>query len=119
MQNSRPAGAPEAFEAIVEPYLALEGVTGALLASADGLIIAVTGTTARDAEALAANCATVLAAAGNIANEAGARQPRLVTVELDGRGLILAPLGRELFLIITGNSGILSLAGSRDRLQGL
>lgn len=113
MPRARPDG-PGSFEAIIEPWLDLPGVTAAVLASTDGLLIAAAGRHGRETEALAADCASVLAAAGGLFSEAGQARPRLIAIETAGRGVILAPLGRELFLIITGQAAILRLAGDRD-----
>lgn len=116
MLNVQPGG-PGAFEAIVEPWLELDGVKTAALASTDGLLIAAAGVYDREIEALAANCATVLAAARGLADNSQA-PPRMITIDTAGQGIILAPLGRELFLIIAGQRAVLLLAGNSG-LSGL
>lgn len=113
-----PSGGQGSFEAIIEPWLELGGVTGAALASTDGLLIAAAGNHGGEAEALAADCAAVLAAAGGVFSETGQERPRLVAIEKAGRGIIIAPLGRELFLIIAGEAALLRLTGGQ-RLYGL
>lgn len=105
-------GEPRAIEKIIDSYLDIDGVTVAALVSADGLIVASAGSDEYDLEAFAAIAATVLSSARGLANEDGAGVPRLITLDLNRRGLILAPLAGDLFLLIAGDRRILSLAGS-------
>lgn len=98
------------MEAIVTPYLDIEGVTAAALVSNDGLLVAAAGDRV-DLEAAAAIAATTLASADGLAGELAGVRPRLVSLDLDGLGLVLAPLTGELFLLLLGTSAILGLSG--------
>lgn len=95
---------------LIEPYLELNGVDAAAMVSQEGLLVASTGNSSpKDFEALAAHAASILSLAGELALEMGQRAPNTVSVDLGDRGMILAPLNREMFLILTGNRKILDL----------
>jgi predicted regulator of Ras-like GTPase activity (Roadblock/LC7/MglB family) len=102
--------ASDALESIIAPYLDIDEVSVAALVSNDGLLIAVAGTAGLDLEAAAALAASTLASAAGLAGELAAGGPRLVALDLDGLGLVLAPLSGEMFLLLGGTPGILALA---------
>lgn len=98
------------LEGIVSPYLDIEGVTAAALVSTDGLLVTIAGGKELDMEGLAAHAASTLSATSGLAAELGGRLPRLITLDFDRQGLILAPLTSEVFLLLVGTITILALA---------
>ncbi len=93
---------------IVSPYLDIGPVLAAALVSTDGLLVAAAGGGV-DLEALAAHSASALAATSALAAELGG-PPRLLSLETGNRGLILAPLTKDVFLALAGKRSIMSLA---------
>lgn len=100
-----------AIEEIVKPYLAIEGVSAVALVSADGLLVVSAGDNSLDLEALAANAATALSSTMGMAAGGPNNIPRFIAVDLSDRGLILAPLSKELLLVLAGDPSILAYAG--------
>ncbi len=98
------------FEDITEPYLELEGVEGVALISTDGLLVSEAGTSGCDFEVVGAHAAASLTLIKELAEAMGSPAPKVVSLNLGSRGLILAPLTGELFLIIAGDAGILRYA---------
>jgi predicted regulator of Ras-like GTPase activity (Roadblock/LC7/MglB family) len=96
---------------IIDPYLELEGVESAALASREGFLVAASGNGDRNFESLAAHAASMLAIAKELAAETGQQAPKVISLNLGSRGIILAPLNKELFLILTGDRAILDLTG--------
>ncbi|MBE0428568.1 MAG: roadblock/LC7 domain-containing protein [Thermoleophilia bacterium] len=90
------------LEAIIRPYTEIEGIDAAGLSSLDGLLVAWSGDNGPDPEVIAAHAASMLASFKTMAEELGTTLPRLLNLELTGHDLILAPLNRDLVLILVG-----------------
>ncbi|HDZ59536.1 MAG TPA: roadblock/LC7 domain-containing protein [Actinobacteria bacterium] len=98
------------FTGILEPYLDMEGVRAVALVSREGLLVASTGSEEYDFQSLGAYAAATLSQASDLAGELGSPPPLSVSLNLSRQGLVLAPLNRELFLVLAGARGILALA---------
>jgi predicted regulator of Ras-like GTPase activity (Roadblock/LC7/MglB family) len=95
---------------LIKPYLELSGVDAAAMASLEGFLVASVGdSNAEEFEALAAHAASILSLAGELALEMGQRAPKLVTIDLGSRGMVLAPLNSEMFLMLAGDHKVLGL----------
>ena len=98
------------MEAIVEPYLEIEGVVAAALVSTDGLRVAAAGGAGLDIEALAAYAASIMSSAVGLAQELETDLPSSLALDFPGRHLILAPVNEDLFLLLA-SEGDRILAG--------
>ena len=102
-----PAGGK--LEIVLSPYMEIDGITASALVSRDGLLVESAGDVA-DLETAAAVAAATLASAAGLARELGSGEPRLVALDLDGKGIVMAPLTAELFLLLLGGPAVLDLA---------
>ncbi len=96
------------LEQVLSPYLEISGVNTASLVSSDGLLVASAGGAGLNLEALAARAALLAAATAELSSELGGR-PRILALDNDGVGIILAPLTSDLLLVIVGTTKILGL----------
>ena len=87
------------------PYLDIDGVAAAALVATDGLLVVSTGATGLDLEALAAYGASALESARGLATELDLGLPRNITIDLSGRGLLLAPVAEGIFLMLISEPG--------------
>ncbi|RJQ45675.1 MAG: hypothetical protein C4534_04025 [Gaiellales bacterium] len=102
------------LEATIAPYLEIDGVEAALLASNDGLLVAAMGGGGLNLEAIAAYAATTISAADELSAQLDSGQRRTVTLGVAGRGLIIAPVTDDILLIIVGQDhAIRTLAEGR------
>lgn len=96
------------LETVLAPYLEIAGVFAALLISTDGLLVSRAGGAGIELDALAARAAPLVAASLELAGELSVR-PRLVALDSEAIGVIVAPLTSELLLVIVGARDILRL----------
>jgi predicted regulator of Ras-like GTPase activity (Roadblock/LC7/MglB family) len=96
------------LEQVLTPYLEISGVNTAALVSSDGLPVASAGGAGVNLEALAVRAAILAAATAELSSELGGR-PRILALDNDGMGVILAPLTSDLLLVIVGAKKILGL----------
>ena len=93
------------MDAIVAPYLEIEGVIAAALVSSDGLRVASAGGDELDLEALAAYAASVMSSAVGLADELETDLPSSLALDFPERHLILAPVSEDLFLLLASDRG--------------
>lgn len=96
---------PRPMDAIVAPYLEIDGVVAAALVSTEGLGVASAGGEDLDLEALAAYAASFMASAVDLAGELGTGLPSSLALDFPGRHLILAPVNEDLFLLLACERG--------------
>ena len=101
--------ASDALASKLAPYRERPGVKGALLISHDGFLVAAAADTDIDTEAVAAHLGGAIDIAARLADELGQRETRLITVELDGLNIVLAPFSDELLLCLVGTPEAISL----------
>lgn len=94
------------LEAIISPYLEIDGVDLAALVSSDGLLVAAVGNVDLNREAIAAYVATTISAADELSTQLDSGRRRLVTLDLPDRGLIIAPVSTDLMLVLVGQNHI-------------
>lgn len=99
------------LEDTIYPYLDIEGVAAAALVATDGLLVSSVGDTAGfDLEAVAAYAATTISAADELSSQLSTGNKRVITLDIPERGLIIAPVTRDLLLVLIGRQqSILSL----------
>lgn len=101
-------GSRDRFQDVVASYLEIEVVDAAALVTTEGLLIAEAGDADCDLESLGALAAPVLSIACELANELGESEPRLLSLSLPENGIILAPLGSDIFLMLMGGIPLLA-----------
>ncbi len=100
------------MESLVAPYLDLEGVEAAALVSTDGFTVAAAGS-GIDFDALGAHAAALLATARELAAEMEQQPPKALSIDLGRRGLVVAPIDNEVFLVLAGSALVLQHARGR------
>ena len=98
----------DALAAKLAPYRAHPGIVAALLISGDGFVIAADADEGFAAEAVAAQAAGVIGICSRLAAELGQSEARLISLELEGLNIVLAPFGDELMLALVGRPDVLT-----------
>ena len=86
------------------------GIRAALFVSGDGFLVAASAEPDIDAEAVAAQIASVLQAGKRLAAELAQQAARYFTFELDDLNILVAPFEHDLLLVLIGRPGTLDLA---------
>jgi predicted regulator of Ras-like GTPase activity (Roadblock/LC7/MglB family) len=98
----------DTLAARLAPYRATAGMIAALLVSRDGFVVAADAEDGFATEAVAAQVAGVIDVGARLATELGEAAAKYITVELEGRNVVLAPFGNELMLVLVGTPEALS-----------
>ncbi len=101
-------GNQASLKEIISPYLEIAGVFSVALATTEGLLVSVAGENGVRMEAVAALAAGSLTNIAALAAELGDHL-RIMGFDFHRQGLIIAPLTREVFLILLGSEDILEL----------
>lgn len=90
------------LEAIIKPYLEIDGVDSAALVSRDGLLVGSVGASDLDLEAVAAYAATTVSAADELWSELTSSRRRFISLDLADSGLVIAAVTDDILLILVG-----------------
>lgn len=90
------------LEAIIDPYLDIDGIESAALVSRDGLLITSVGDSVLDLEAVAAYAATTLSAADELWAQLESGNRRYIAIDLADSALVVAVITDDILLLLNG-----------------